>query len=231
MAEIERSELPQTIDVRLVQDNTPAASLVTLIAQAIAPVLAAGGAITALLLSLGWSYAWHWFAAWNVPFASLGLGADILLEYGRIVVQHFWWLTILWMSAAAFGVWYVHLKKLGTAALAGLFIIIFLAPWLSSHFLSGKAVDASVRKAYAQNFSSWPESHIILRPEHAKALSDNIRQSLSMGPSLCHRLLFRAPDGLWLVRMSSAGRPGAAVFLPKETIVYLRLRAPSGGDC
>ena len=212
-------------------ENSDPLGLTVRVTRAIGPVLALGGLIAALILSFGWSYAWHWFAHWQVPLASLELGPDLLLEYGRLVVVYFWWLAILWLlviSAAGLGLNRINASD---AQFTILIVAAFLIPWLSSHYLGAKRAEASVSEAHATNFGGLSEVHMILRPEHTAALPESIRTSLSTGPNLCYRLLFRSSDGLWLVRLDRSGHPGAAVFLPHESVLYLRLRRPRGGNC
>lgn len=224
--------LPPRIEVMLVPaEKSIPPSLLVRVAQATAPVLALSGAIGVLLLSFGWSYAWHWFAHWQVPFASLGLGPDLLLEYGRLVVVHFWWLALLWLLAIATAAGGLHRINAGTAHFACLIVVAFLIPWLSSHYLGAKRAEASVAELRAANFGGWPEVHVILNSEQAAVLPGSLLGELSIGPNLCYRLVLRASDGLWLVRIGGNGQPGPAAFLPNDAIVYLRLRAPSGGDC
>jgi len=222
--------LPSKVDVRLVPDKTPA-RLPALLSQAIALVLTLGGALGVLLLSFGWSFAWHWFAHWQIPFGSLGLGPDLLLEYGRIVVVHFWWLAVLWLLFIGFAAWAIDRRRGGTLPLAVLVVAAFLIPWLFSHYLGGKAAEAEIREARSANFAVFPEAQVLLHPSNAQALPESILDLLSNGPNLCYRLLLRSSDGLWLIRLGSAGLPIAAVFLPNNAFVYLRLRHPSGGEC
>lgn len=206
-------------------------SLVIRLTKAITPVLGFGGAAGVLLISLGWSYAWHWFAAWNVPFANLGLTPEILLEYGRLVVWHFWWQACVALAILVLAVSDAHRKRGCDKALPAVMLLVFLLPWLFSHKLADLAVTSALAQQRDQHYASWPEVQLILQPDQADALPSDLVTSLGTGPDLCHRLLFKAPDGLWLIRMNAIGRPGATVFVPSEAILYLRLRAPSGGDC
>jgi len=232
MTEPDDHPLPSKIEVTVdhVGRSEPP-SLTVRVARAIAPVLALGGVVGALLLSFGWSYAWHWFAHWQVPFASLELGPDLLLEYGRLVVVYFWWLALLWLLVISCAGWVLHRINASTAQFAILIVTACLIPWLSSHYLGAKRAEASIAQLHVTNFGGWPEVHLILRPESAATIPNSILATLSTGPNLCHRLLFRASDGLWLARLDQNGHPRAAIYLPHETITYLRLRRPSGGAC
>lgn len=226
----ETKQAPRQIDVRLIKEDNPA-SLPATVLQATAPILAVGGAISVLLLSFGWSFGWYWFAIWNVPFASLNLGPDNLFEYGRIVVIRFWYLALLWLLIVCAVVFCIFRNKLGKAILAASLTAVFLLPWLCSDFLGAKAAERSAKLARSENYSAWSEVHLILTQDYSSVLPANILASLSEGPDLCHRLLFRADDGLWLVRMNSVGHPGAAIFVPEDAVAYLRLRLPRGADC
>ena len=199
--------------------------------KAIAPVLGLGGAASVLLISLGWSYAWHWFAAWNVPFANLGLTPEILLEYGRLVIWHFWWQGCFALAVLVLAVSYTHHKKGWEKAPTAIMLLVFLLPWLFSHKLADIAVASALAQQREQNYAGWPEVQLILQSDQADALPSHLVTALGTGPDLCHRLLFKAPDGLWLIRMNANGRPVATMFVPEKAILYLRLRAPSGGDC
>lgn len=222
--------LPPRLDVKLIEDRKPS-SLASQVIQSITPILALGSAFGVVFLSLGWSYAWHWFAEWQVPFTSLRIGADHLFEYGRIVLARFWWLAVIWVSVFCIGAWLLRVLGQGGSAFAVLFLIATFSPWLAGHQLAKIAVKAEVAKANAENFAGWPEAHVLLYGEYADDLPANIKSELSLGPDLCYRLLFRADDGVWLVRMNRIGQPEKAVFLPDDAILYLGVRSPSGGDC
>lgn len=218
----------QKSEIALTQPQTPE-TLPARLTQAIAPILAISGALGALLLSLGWSYAWHWFEAWDVPYASLGLGPSILFEYGRLVVLHFWWLAFLWLGVIFLSAWCIFHYNLSKGSLIAFCLTGFLAPWFGSHSLAKQVAYYELRQISEDRLSSLPEVQVLFRPDFEAAIGDRLKATLSN--NLCHRLLFKAEDGLWLVRMNAVGGRYATVFISDEMIAYLRLRHPSGGDC
>ncbi len=228
MSEPKSSDPVQKVEVTLTPNSSPE-TLPARLTQAIAPILAIGGALGALLLSLGWSFAWHWFAAWDVPYASLGLGPGILFEYGRLVVLHFWWLALLWIGLVSAGAWCIVHFNLAKGSMAGLCLVAFLLPWFSSDSLAEKVAHAELSQISQDRLSSLSEVHIRFRPNLEESLGE--RLAASFNENLCHRLLFKAADGLWLVRMNAVGGRYATVFIPNDAIIYLRLRQPSGGEC
>lgn len=220
------------VEVKLLPDENEAPpSFLTLLGKAITPVLSIAGFVGVLILSFGWSYAWHWFAQWGVPFASLELGADLLFEYGRLVIVYFWWLALLWIvvfSGSALAFYRFSAKPIW---LALLIVFAFVVPWLFSHQLGALRAAAAAKEQQASNFAGWPEVHLIFNGEVADALPEGIQAEMSTGPNLCYRLLFRATDGLWLAKIESSGLPSATVFIANDAITYLRLRDPRGGFC
>lgn len=223
---------PPEFKVELIDsEGTKSTTLSETLTKAIALTLAGGASLGILLLSFGWSFAWHWFGHWNVPFASLNIGSDLLLEYGRLVVVYYWWLALMWAFSILLSIWVLYRKAARPVAFACVLAAAFIGPWLASHTLGGMRARAEIMIQYADNFGGWPEVHAYLRSDHAAPIDDRILDTLSFGQNLCFRLLFRGPDGLWLIRMNGSGAPGATIFLPEEAIAYLRLRPPSGGDC
>lgn len=204
-------------------------SLAERVGKATAPILAIGGAIGVLLLSFGWSYAWHWFALWQVPFANLGLGGDILLEFGRLVVLKFWYLALAW--ALVIGLTGFFLARQSASLAAPLLVFGLFLPWLSSHWLGEWRAKLAFAEQREANFGGLSQVHLIFDGDYAAAVPPKVLMELSTGPHLCYRLLFRSNDGLWLVRVREVGSPSAAVFIPKEAIAYLRLQTAAGGSC
>lgn len=233
MANTEPPQWPSKIEVEITgAEVTPdQPSIAQVLARTIAPLLALGGAVGVLLLSFGWSYAWHWFESVGIPFVSLVLGPDTLLEYGRLVVIQFWWQALLWIAVVAAGVLAIHTTLRRPALIVFLLGAGFLLPWFASDKLGDATANAEYSEQRAERFGGWPEVHVLLSSDSAKVFPERVLAELSNGPHLCYRLMFRATDGLWLARMSGNGLPGAVVFLPAESIEYLRLRRPSGGDC
>lgn len=188
------------IEVRLTSDPSPP-SFASRLTSAIAPILLVGGYIGALLLSLGWSFAWHWFATWNVPFTSLGVGPDVLLEYGRIVVLHHWWQFLVWVALGVAGMWAIIYLNLGKGFLTLFCLSTFLVPWLASHSFGKRLADAEVQQIQRERFVGLPVVNLYLEPGLDEALNERARAALVTGPNLCHRLLYKALDGLWLLRL------------------------------
>jgi hypothetical protein len=229
MTEPTSSEQVPQIEVTLRQPASSPETLSSSLTKAIAPILGIGGALGALLLSLGWSFGWHWFDAWDVPYASLGLGPSILLEYGRLVVLHFWWLAVLWIGLVFACAWCITHFTLPKGSMIGLCLAAFLVPWFSSHSLAEQVARAELSRISETRLSSLPEVQILFRPGLEATLGDRVAATLN--ENLCHRLLYKAADGLWLVRMNAVGGRYATVFIPSDTITYLRLRQPRGGNC
>lgn len=215
------------LEIKLTSDPTPT-SFASLLATAIAPIVAIGGSVGVLLLSLGWSYAWHWFAAWNVPFASLGLGPDVLLEYGRLVVLHFWWAALIWFVLVAAGGWAVFHYDLGKSPFILLCLAAFLTPWFASHHLGKRAAGVEVQQIQRKQLAGLPGVILTFQPGLEAALTDRVRSSLGTG---CNLLLFKASDGLWLLWQRTGGWGSETIFIPNEAILHVRLRRPSGEQC
>jgi len=222
------AQVPQ-IEVTLKPPPSSPETLSSSLTKAIAPILGIGGAIGALLLSLGWSYSWHWFDAWDVPYASLGLDPNILLEYGRLVVLHFWWLALSWIGLVFAGLWCITRLTLPKGSMVGLCLVAFLVPWFGSHSLAKHAARGELSRISEARLSNFPEVQILFRPGLEEMLGDRV--AAEMSESLCHRMLYKAVDGLWLVRMNAVGGRYSTVFIPTQTVTYLRLRPPSGGEC
>lgn len=202
-----------------------------LLAQAIAPLLASGGAFGVLILSFGWSYAWHWFGYWDIPFASLDLGVDLFVEYGRLVVLHFWLVSVAWLLAVVGVFLLLRLLKTGSLPYVLIALIAFFLPWFFSDTLGQKRAEADISALQAKNFTKLPEVLVFLNQDRVSDIPASELSSIGRGPNLCHRLVFRDTAGLWLTRLDSASQPSMTYFLATDAVTYMRLREPKGGNC
>lgn len=209
----------------------PEPTLRVLLAQAIAPLLASSGAFGVLILSFGWSYAWHWFAFWEMPFSSLELGPNLLIEYGRYVILHFWWLAIGWLVALGVVAAFLQYKGTGSVYFVLLAVVGLLIPWLASDWLGKQRAHYDIESLAEQDFGTLPEVVVFLHKERVGDLPSSRIKTDGSVPYLCHRLIFRGKKGLWLVQLNEQAYPQETIFVGESAITYIRLRQAKGAAC
>ena len=195
----------------------------------LAELLAIGGLLAGLVLSLGWSYAYSWFQAWKMPLASLDLGTDHLFEYGRLALVANSWIILLASAALIAVFWMIRAygPRPTKATVPILMIAGLLLTWLGTHWMGSRAAQSDFKALSEGNFVLLPLAEVTLADE-AAVPADFAGDIVPGRP--CYRVIYTASDGLWLARTRDNNPDPLVAMIPRDQIVLVRLY-PSQGNC
>ena len=227
----EQSPLPPETRVTLV-DNKPESppSLLSRLGTLLGQVAVLGGLFAALLISFGWSYAYHFAIIWHLPFVDLGVPLDQMLHFGRLVIIRNWWIIFLIAGCTA-GLFYFVLRRWpgNTLPLFTVLSAALLLLWGLSDPLGKRTAQAEMQAMQDQRYRSLPAVNLVLKPGHADGIEPILREKLT-GWQYCYRLVYRAPEGMWLMR-PRRGVPRNPLFVNEGIIDAIHFRAPPPAGC
>ncbi len=201
--------------------------------QRLTQLLGAAALLTGVVLSLGWSYAYEWFRLWQMPLAALSIGADGLLQYGRLtVIASLWFFAALFILAGLvllLVTWQRGLEDASKWAPA-----LTVAPvgliWLLAQSLGERAANDDFDRLVAGQFQALPLVELVIESQ-AMMPTDFVNDISGGGNSSgapCYRLVYTAPDAVWIARTRNNSRNPVVAMVPRAKIVLLRLYPPLG---
>ena len=194
----------------------------------VAELLGLAALLAGLILSLGWSYAYAWFQAWKMPLATLSIGADQLFEYGRLALVANLGIILPTVAVLIAILWVIRTRFPALATAIPLLMVAgLLVSWLGAHWMGKRAALADFDRLVQGQFQLLPLAEIVLKPD-VKVSGDFARDIAPGQP--CYRVVYIAPDAIWLARTRDNNRDPLVAMVPRDRIVLLRLY-PRQGNC
>jgi len=178
-----------------------------------------------LVYVAGWSYAYHWFEAFNLGVTGLDIPAEYHFMYGFWVLRGAWWLVLLYLSGLVAWAW---LRRRAPAsgpapwgAAGGLLraVIIPALPvallllFVGAYQLGASAADGAYRRHHEQGFAGYPPVRVWLKPG-AAAAPPRLQRLRGQLRGAEYRLLLQSKSALYLLKPAAhAALPTVAVPL------------------
>lgn len=185
--------------------------------------------VTAWFCLLGWSFAEHFYHAFEIDFADLHLPLEYLLMWAALALEF----ASGWLVLVALGWWWLFvaldhpvgeilrgLLRLPPWAFHGLLALLFL---VSGYFLGEWSARGIHGRELASGFPSLPRVRVVMKPggawEHDRGLQ-SLAQELKRG---CYQLLVRAHNPLRLVLFRhEQGKPLLVELIPETEVATVR---------
>lgn len=212
------------LEVHLI-DETPEKSEPNFFKR-VAEILGVGALVGALVVSLGWSYAFAWFLNWKIPFHPLKLRIEDILEYGRLAISSSYLGIVL--TAILLGLCFIFLKFKVFARLGPLvFVLIAVTLWMAAHWFGTWTARRDFEAHVNEGFENLPMVEITFAKD--VVVPDFFLQDVSPGQA-CYRLVFSAENAIWIARTEHGDRDPPIAMVPLDSLVLLRLY-PTQANC
>lgn len=189
--------------------------------------------LSGFVFSLGWSYAYKWFALWGIPFSGVGLDAGSYFEYGRIVIASYKYYIIpvvaciLLVSSVSFvrsklPPWTCFLLSPQFVAIAA------LVAWVLCHALGSASANNDFQESSKTgNWAQLPAVSVLFK--EGATIPSSFLDDAELGIP-CYRLVISSADAIWLARTIDNKLDPIVVMVPKDEVRMLIL-FPKVGNC
>lgn len=183
-----------------------------------------------LIVSLGWSYSYEYFRLWQMPLADLDLPFEYFLQYGRLVIGHNlpWIIAAMLLLAVVLWLWQRYVPTGDRHIPLALAVIVLLA-WFSCHWLATRSARDDFATLQNAGFAQLAKVGIELTsgdgidPYLIRQLSPELR---------CFRVVFIAPEVIWIARTYQNSKYPKLMMLPRDQIrLMLFFDAQDTGNC
>lgn len=184
----------------------------------------------ALVYTAGWSYAYHWFGAFNLGVIGLDVPVEYHFMYGFWALRGAWWLLLLFLAgltawawlrrghapawSAAIAAW---LRPLTPAALPVAVLLLFVV----AYQLGASAAAGAAARQQQQGFAAYPPVRVWLKPG-AAATQARLQRLSAQLRAADYRLLLQTKSMLYLLK-PSAHAALATVAVPLSEVAALRV--------
>ena len=117
---------------------------------------------TALIYSMGWAYAYHWYGRFNLGIVGLEIPLEYFLMYGFWSIRSNWW--VLFVYAVLVVIWIIFKKMIRPWLWHTAPIVVLLLFWLT-YGLGGKTAQMDYMVHKSNQFSCYPMVRLGLRIE------------------------------------------------------------------
>ncbi len=198
--------------------NEPAPSRPPLVDLATASAL-----IAVWLYVLGWTYALHYFARFEVGLLALEIPYEYYLMYGSWVVRSRWGAVATLVTVMLLvGLWQ-PIRALYRKAVLYLFLVLAATAFSLAPTLASDTANQHYKAWSHQGFQRYPSVKVWIKSTTAK--SREIEQLTQALPEGCHRVLLHSKNKLFLFRPRLGANQArlAVVVLPLSEVQALRI--------
>ncbi|MDM8546107.1 hypothetical protein QUF61_06400 [Candidatus Venteria ishoeyi] len=186
--------------------------------------------MTALIYVIGWSYAYAYYAAFNLGLLSIDIPGQYFIIYGFWVLSDHWWLLLLYLGIVA--IWWLLRKRprIQHALATALVPILILALFVGAYQLARYSAVQHFQAQQQQDYPAYPRVKIWLKdkvqqPPDLQVVSDAL-------PKGCYRLLLQSGRQalLFYTYQDKPGLQPAVLHIPMGEVRALRV-LPQYGSC
>jgi hypothetical protein len=176
----------------------------------------------ALVYVAGWSYAYHWFGAFNLGVIGLDIPAEYHFMYGFWALRGAWWLVLLYLAGLAAWAWWRRsggsarpgeaTGLLRSAVIPALPVVVLLL-FVGAYQIGASAADGAYRRHHEQGFAGYPPVRVWLKPGAVTAPS-RLQRLEGQLRGAEYRLLLQTKSMIYLLKPAAhAALPTVAVPL------------------
>jgi len=138
---------------------------------------------------MGWSYAYAYYAAFNLGLLSIDIPGEYFIIYGFWVLRDHWWLLFLYLGMVALW-WFLRRRaRLAQEVVTALVPLLILVMFTSAYQLARHSAISQFQVQQQQDFPAYPRVKVWLKNDAQQAPDlQAVSNALPLG---CYRLLLQ----------------------------------------